>query len=132
MNLNPRKIFFNIAGTVFVGLGIAGAILPLLPATPFFLLASACYVRGSDRLYDWLMNHRMFGAYIRNFQSGAGVPRRAKIVMVIMLWASITYSMIAVDITAVRIVMVAVLIGVTTLILRLKTLEEIPVEKTEA
>jgi uncharacterized membrane protein YbaN (DUF454 family) len=122
--LNPRKVFFNIAGTFFVGLGIAGAILPLLPATPFFLLASACYVRGSDRLHAWLMNHRLFGAYIRNFQSGAGVPRRAKIVMVIMLWASIAYSIIVVDILAARITMVAVLIGVTTLIVRLKTLPE--------
>jgi len=53
------------AGTVFVAIGIAGVILPLLPATPFFLLAAACYVRGSQRAYDWLLAHRVFGAGIR-------------------------------------------------------------------
>jgi uncharacterized protein len=122
--MNPRKIFFNIAGTICVGLGIAGAILPLLPATPFFLLASACYIRGSDRLYHWLMNHPVIGAYIRNYRSGAGVPKRAKAVMLVMLWASIAWSLYVVDILAARITMVAVLIGVSILILRLKTLEE--------
>lgn len=122
--MHLSKLFYNVAGTICVGLGIAGVVLPLLPATPFFLLASACYVRGSDRLHDWLLSHPLFGRYIRNFRSGAGVPRRAKVAMVVMLWASIAWSMVVVEILAVRIILVAVLIGVTTLILRLKTLEQ--------
>ncbi|MBU4306820.1 MAG: YbaN family protein, partial [Candidatus Aminicenantes bacterium] len=58
-----RKGLLALCGMVAVGLGAAGIFLPLLPTTPFLLLAAACFFRSSDRLYNWLITHRWFGRY---------------------------------------------------------------------
>jgi uncharacterized protein len=118
------KALLNIAGTIFVALGILGAFLPLLPATPFLLLASACYIRGSDRLYRWLMGNRYLGPYIRNFQEKRGMPMKAKIVSIAILWASLAFSIYRVEPVILDTTLVVVGIGVTTLILCIKTLKE--------
>jgi uncharacterized membrane protein YbaN (DUF454 family) len=86
------QILFNTAGTMFVGLGFAGIVLPLLPTTPFLLLAAACYARGSTRFYNWLLNHRWFGSYIQNYRSGAGIPVRVKIIALLVLWVTIGFA----------------------------------------
>lgn len=83
------RLFFNIAGAAALLLGILGIFLPLLPTTPFLLLASACFARGSTRLHGWLLSHRVFGEYLRNFEAGRGIPLKAKVVATIMLWASL-------------------------------------------
>lgn len=99
---NPvLKVLLNVAGTVSLGLGILGVFLPLLPATPFLLLASACYLRGSERLHRKLMESRVLGSYIRNFQRGRGIPLRAKVLTIALLWASLLFSIYSVDILAV-------------------------------
>ena len=120
------KVLLNIAGTIFVALGILGAFLPLLPATPFLLLASACYVRGSDRLYRWLMGNRYLGTYIKNFQEKRGMPVRAKIVSIAILWASLAFSIYRVEPVILDTTLIVVGIGVTTLIICIKTLKETP------
>jgi len=68
-----------ISGTIFLGFGIIGIFLPILPTTPFLLLAAACYARSSKRFYNWLMNNRWFGNYIKNYRDGRGVPLKFKI-----------------------------------------------------
>lgn len=118
------KLVLNILGTVFLFIGVLGIVLPLLPATPFFLLASACYVRGSEKLHHWLMNHRYLGPYITNIKDKRGMPRRAKVVTITVLWASLAYSMYRLDSSLLDLTLVIVGIGVTTLILKLKTLQE--------
>ncbi len=118
------KALLNIAGTIFVALGILGAFLPLLPATPFLLLASACYIRGSDRLYRWLMGNRYLGPYIRNFQEKRGMPMKAKIVSIVILWASLAFSIYRVEPVILDTTLIAVGVGVTPLILCIKTLKE--------
>jgi uncharacterized membrane protein YbaN (DUF454 family) len=121
--VTARKALFNILGCFFVGLGIAGIILPLVPATPFLLLASACFLRGSDRLHDWLMGHRLMGPYLRNFKEHRAMPLQAKVGTVALLWVSIGFSIASIDRIAVRIALVVVAIGTTTYILfRLGTL----------
>jgi uncharacterized membrane protein YbaN (DUF454 family) len=120
------KVLLNIAGTVFVALGILGAFLPLLPATPFLLLASACYLRGSDRLYRRLMGSRYLGSYIRNFQEKKGMPVRAKVITIAILWASLAFSIYRVEPAILDTTLIVVGIGVTTLILCIKTLKETP------
>ncbi len=118
------KIILNIAGTIFVGLGVLGIILPLVPATPFFLLASACYVRGSDRLHGWLMNNRYLGQYIKNFQEKRGMPVSAKVISLALLWASLAVSIYRVDPPWLKVTLAVVGVGVTGLILKIKTLRE--------
>ena len=83
-----------VAGTFFLGLGILGIILPILPTTPFFLLSAACYSRGSERFYKWLMGNRWFGKYISNYRTGKGIPVKVKIVVIIILWITISFSVV--------------------------------------
>ncbi len=87
------KLFYNAAGVLAVLLGILGVFLPLLPTTPFLLLASWCFARGSNRLHRWLLSHRVFGEYLRNFEAGRGIPLKAKVVATVMLWGSLLFAM---------------------------------------
>jgi len=99
------KLFYNVAGVLAVLLGILGIFLPLLPTTPFLLLASACFARGSVRLHRWLLSHPTFGKYIANFEAGHGIPLKGKIVATVMLWGSMAWSSRHFDSVAILIMM---------------------------
>jgi uncharacterized membrane protein YbaN (DUF454 family) len=73
-----KRLFWLGAGLLALGLGILGAFLPVLPTTPFVLLAAYCFARSSPRLHLWLMTHRTFGPNIRNWQAHGAISRRAK------------------------------------------------------
>lgn len=85
-----------VAGTVCVALGILGVFLPVLPATPFMLLAAACYARASPRFYNWLLNNRTFGPTIREWRRYRSIPWRTKwfaiTLMSVTLAASIVFA----------------------------------------
>jgi uncharacterized membrane protein YbaN (DUF454 family) len=122
---SPRRfvrVLFIVAGTISLVLGVIGIFVPLLPTTPFLLLASACYMRGSERLHRWLLSHGRLGAYIRAFEEGRGIPRRAKIVAIGALWISIAYGATKVESVIASGGIVAVAVGVTVYLLRLPTL----------
>jgi uncharacterized membrane protein YbaN (DUF454 family) len=111
------------AGTVCLGLGILGIVLPLLPTTPLLLLAAACYARGSERFYHWLLNHRWFGPHIRNYRAGAGIPLRAKATGIALVWATILITVaFAVELLWVRALLIAIAAGISAYLLRLPTL----------
>ena len=113
-----------ILGTCFLGLGIVGVFLPLLPTTPFLLLAAACYARGSKRFYDWLLNNRWFGSYIKNYREGRGISLKLKIVTLALLWGTIIYSaFFVVDELYWRIILLVIAVGVTIHILKTRTLK---------
>ena len=118
------KVILNIVGTVFLIVGIVGVFLPLLPTTPFLLLASACYVRGSKTLHNWLMTNKYLGPYITNIKEKRGMPRKAKAITITVLWASLLFSIYRADSLLLDSTLIIVGIGVTTLILKLKTLEQ--------
>jgi uncharacterized membrane protein YbaN (DUF454 family) len=118
------KVILNILGTVFLFLAALGIVLPLLPATPFLLLAAACYVRGSKTLHNWLISNKYLGPYITNFKDKKGMPLKAKIVTITVLWASLLFSIYRLDSLLLDYTLLVVGIGVTTLILKLKTLEQ--------
>lgn len=82
------------AGIISMALGIIGIFIPLLPTTPFLLLAAACFAFSSKRAYGWLLNNRLFGGYIRNYREGRGITPGAKAVSMIFLWLSVGYSTI--------------------------------------
>ena len=72
--------------------GVVGIFVPILPTTPFLLLAAACYARSSPRFLNWLLDNPWFGAYLRNYRAGQGIPRKVKLVTLTVLWATIAIS----------------------------------------
>jgi len=120
-----RKWTLIIAGTFFVGFGIIGIFLPLLPTTPFLLLAAACYARSSKRFYNWLLNNKWFGNYIKNYRERKGIPLKIKILSISFLWIAIGYAVIfVVHILLGRIILILIAIGVTIHILSIRTLKQ--------
>ena len=110
----PIQILLITLGTFFVGVGIAGIFIPVLPTTPFLLISAALYAKSSTRFYNWLINNRIFGQYIKNYREGKGIPLRLKIITITLLWVTIGCSAIfAVDILWVRIMLVIIAAGVT-------------------
>ena len=121
MNARARKWLLLSAGILAVGLGVVGAFVPLLPTTPFLLLAAACFARSSDRHYEWLLNHRWMGAHVRNYREHRATTRRVKAVTMVLLWGSIGYAAIAVaDGWVVRTLLLTVAVGVTIHVLSLR------------
>jgi hypothetical protein len=97
----------------------------LLPTTPFLLLAAFCFARSSERLHQWLINHRLFGSYIRNYQEYRAITKQVKIVTLILLWGTIGYAIVAVlNLWYLRILLLLVAVGVTVHVLLLKTLTQ--------
>lgn len=87
-----KRLALLLAGSVALVLGAIGVFVPLLPTTPFLLLAAACFIRSSPRAYRWLMGNRLLGGYIRSYRSGAGIPLRVKVFTLSLLWLTIGYS----------------------------------------
>ena len=83
---NPTvRWMFLIFGWVFFALGIIGILLPVMPTAPFILLAAGCWARSSKRFHFWLINHKYFGKYVRDWEENHAVPRYAKWLATIMM-----------------------------------------------
>ncbi|SDI48667.1 YbaN family protein [Alteribacillus bidgolensis] len=109
-------------GSVSVFLGVVGIILPLLPTTPFLLLAAYCYARSSKRLYEKLLNTKVLGPYIKNYRAGKGIPMKTKIIAIAVLWTSSFYSIFfIVPLIIVKILLVMVVMYISYYIMSLKT-----------
>ncbi|MFS8579510.1 MAG: YbaN family protein [Novibacillus thermophilus] len=118
---NSLLITFGSIAFVF---GILGVFLPLVPTTPLLLLAAACYVRSSQKLYRWLIHNKWFGQYIENFRSGQGIPLRAKVSGIVVLWLTIGITAVfVVPLHAVKIALFLIAAVVTWYILSFKTLK---------
>jgi uncharacterized protein len=83
------------AGGLFLGLGLLGVVLPVLPTTPFMLLAAGCFARSSPRLHRWLLGHPVFGPPIRNWEENAAISRPAKRLAVASMAAVLIGSLAA-------------------------------------
>ena len=117
----PVKILLIASGTFFIGVGIIGIFIPVLPTTPFLLLSAALYARSSQRFYNWLISNRIFGKFIKDYREGKGIPLKVKIITIILLWITIGCSAIfAIDIFWVRIILIIIAAGVTIHIIRIK------------
>lgn len=112
-------------GTVSLALGVLGIFLPVLPTTPFLLLSATLYLRSSDRLYKWLMSHKHLGQYIKNFREHKAIPLRVKVVSVSLVWITLFYCAVFVaSIWWMRIMFIAIAVGVSAHILHYKTLRK--------
>lgn len=83
-----RRGMWGAAGLICVGLGFIGILLPVMPTTPFLILAAACFARSSPRMEAWIQNHPQFGPLIRDWQQRGAIPRTAKRLAVLSISAS--------------------------------------------
>jgi uncharacterized protein len=114
-----RAVLFG-CGTLFVGLGILGMFLPLMPTTVFLLMAAACYARSSERFHRKLVENPWLGPYIKR----RGLATRQKAIIVTVLWAGLIASMVwSVDALWLRVVLTAIGLAVTLHVVRLPGLE---------
>lgn len=81
-----NRYLLIIAGMISVFLAFLGIFLPLLPTTPFLLLAAFLFSKSSDKFYNWLINNKLFGSFIKNYREGKGVSRQAKFISLTSLW----------------------------------------------
>jgi len=88
------RMIFLISGLFFVLLGIVGLLLPLVPTTPFLLVAAFCFSRSSERLHQYLLNHRWFGHYIRDWEEHGVIPMKAKLFASSMMLIMISYPLL--------------------------------------
>jgi hypothetical protein len=117
-----KRILLTVCGTLAVALGVLGMLVPLLPTTPFLLLAAICYARGSKRFYNWLLTNPWCGEYIRNYREGRGIPLKQKVLTLLLLWSTIVYTAgFVVSLWWVRLLLFGMAAGVTVHLVRVKT-----------
>ena len=117
-------IILTIVGLLALGMGILGIFLPVLPTTPFLLLASALFLRSNRRLYNWLMEHPKLGPYIKNFLVHKAIPLRVKVVSISLIWLTLLNCAIFVaEHWVMRLMFIIIAIAVTIHILSYKTLK---------
>ncbi|KAB2838208.1 MAG: DUF454 domain-containing protein, partial [Melioribacteraceae bacterium] len=112
-----------ICGWIFVGLGIIGIFLPVMPTTIFLILAAACFARSSEKFYYQLINNKYLGRYIKDYMEHRAMPLRAKIVAVIMINVVIGYSaFVAVNTLWVKILLVLIAVSLTVYLISIRTI----------
>jgi uncharacterized membrane protein YbaN (DUF454 family) len=112
------KFVYIAIGSVAVALGIAGIFLPLLPTTPFLLVAAGAFARSSPRLEAWLVDHPRLGPPLRAWRERRAIPSRAKVIALLAMAASLAYILASPTIPAVgKAAAALVLAGSATFIL---------------
>ena len=113
-------------GCFFVGLGAIGAVVPGMPTTVFLVLAAGCFIRSSQRLYDWLISNKTFGPYLKDYREGKGIPLRAKVIALSLIIIFVSVAVFY----AIKVTPIKVLVGLIGLIGFLFVLFKVPVAKT--
>ncbi len=129
MHVNNRLLrwLLIIIGFLATGLGIIGIFVPLLPTTPFLLLAATCFARSSGRFHRWLVNHNQLGPMIRGYLNGSGIPLRAKRIAIALVWLTLPPSaLLLVPPVWAKTLLVLLAISITWYLLRLPTFQEEP------
>ena len=116
-----KRLFINILGFLFLGIGAVSIFMPLLPTTPFVLLATVCFSYSNRRIYEWLKRTRFFGPFIVNFEEKKGIPMHLKIKSIILVWVSLFISMIMINATWAYILLSIIGALVTVHLLMIKT-----------
>ncbi|MBI2354965.1 MAG: YbaN family protein [Deltaproteobacteria bacterium] len=119
---NALRWLLLAAGFICTAIGVLGIFLPLLPTTPLLLLAAACFARSSERFHRRLLGHGRLGPMIRGYLEGSGIPLRAKVSAIAMVWLTVPASaFLVVPLPWVRVLLLVIAVGVTVHLLRLPT-----------
>ena len=87
-----KSLLYKTLGIFFVGLGTVGAFLPVLPTTPFLILAASCFAKSSDKWYRWLLNNKQFGPAIRDWEEHRAISKRSRYTALTMVFIFGGYS----------------------------------------
>lgn len=117
------KIFLIVLGWLSVVLGFIGIFLPVMPTTPFLLLAAACFVRTSPKFYGWLVGHPKLGKYLLYYLEGKGIPLKAKFYSIGLMAISMATTSYFVPVMAVKVLLPLVGVLVALYIVRQPTLD---------
>lgn len=123
------RLALMTVGWVAVAAGVAGIFLPLVPTVPLLLLAAGCFARSSDSFHRWLVEHRRLGPLIRDYLHGDGIPQRAKVTAIVMVWLSISLSMYFVPAPWVKMLLATIATGITVYLVKLPTLNRTHTEE---
>lgn len=111
----PVRVILIVIGTVFVGLGIIGLLLPVVPTTPFLLVAAACYARSSTRFYNALLANPWFGPLIKEWRETGTIPSRAKLIALVLIAVSFGVTIVLIlKALWLQIIMLGIAISVST------------------
>ena len=116
-----KKTLLLIAGWLTLVVGIIGLVVPIMPTTPFVVLAAVCFSYSSPRFYEWLRKLPYFGPYIENYKTKKGVPLKDKLRVLFFLWAGISVSALLLGRPWATILLSIIGLAVTAHILWLKT-----------
>ena len=116
-----KQILLLLAGFLCLGFGSVGVVLPGLPTTPFVLLAAACFSASNEKMARWLEKNRVFGPYIENYRTRAGIFLWLKCASIASLWTGLITSMVLTQAVWAYILLGIIGIGVTVHLLMIKT-----------
>lgn len=101
-------------------LAVVGIFVPLLPTVPFLLLSVACFARSSEKFHNWLLEHPQLGPMIHGYLDGQGIPLRAKVTAIALLWGSVSVSVLfLIRLLWIKVFLIAICLCVTIYLLRL-------------
>jgi uncharacterized protein len=121
-----KRTVYVALGTLSLAIGIVGAFLPVLPTTPFILLALFFYIRSSPRMHAWVMNSRFAGSHVRNVLDGHGIPLSVKVFAVGMSFCMIGYvSIVHTESFLVRMLLGLLFAVQVYFMVRIKTLRKV-------
>ncbi|MDA3932578.1 MAG: YbaN family protein [Tenericutes bacterium] len=134
MKIKLKKYLYISLGTLSLILGTIGIVLPLLPTTPFLLVSAFFYLRSSRKLYNWLLNHKIFGIYIYSYIHYHSIDLKTKITSVSLLWTTLIISMIILNNQYLTLLLITIGLAVSTHLLMLKTLskKEMVIKRNES
>ena len=120
---NPAlRVVLLLAGTLSAAIGVIGIYLPVLPTTPFLLLAAACYVRSSERMYRWLLGQPRIGRELQAILEKRGLPRNVKIVSLVIAWLVLgSVALFVVESHLAQAALIALALSKTGVLLRMPT-----------
>ncbi len=110
-----------VIGTVALALGVIGLVIPVLPTTPFLLLAAACYARASERMYTWLIGQRALGPIITEWRASRSLPPGVKTRALIVVAVTFAVSIVLVDALVLRVMLVVTGVVLTVFLSRIPT-----------